>query len=330
MFGEPAPIRQPGVWNSGAVRFVLAPRGDPHPNTDGALATCKEYDRLWASLRTARGRARRKGSYQVTSRFRLLFVGDVVGPGGCSAVRALAPHLREELDLDVIIANGENSAPSGMGITDESGETLLSVVDYLTLGDHAFDQEGAGDYLDRETRVVRPANLDEETRGRGWGVLEAGGVRVGITSVQGRVFMRRVSAPFEAADRAVGQLEASGADLILLDIHAEATSEKQALGWHLAGRVAAVVGTHTHVPTADSRVLRGETAYVTDVGMTGGSDGIIGLDRDRFMRVFLDGEDISSVGPARPPIRLDAVLVEADPDSGRATLIERIVRTWDG
>lgn len=253
-----------------------------------------------------------------------------MGPDGCAAVRALVPGLREELGLDAVIANGENSAPNGMGITPESGEALLAVVDFLTLGDHAFDHKGAGEYLDREPRVVRPANLESDTRGRGWGILKAGGIRVGTASVQGTVFMRETGSLFGAADLAVRGLEAAGADLIMLDVHAEATSEKQALGWYLAGRAAAVVGTHTHVPTADSCVLPGGTAYVTDVGMTGGVEGIIGLDRDRFMRVFLDGDEISSVGPARPPIRLDAVLIEADPESGRATLIERITRFWDG
>lgn len=261
--------------------------------------------------------------------FRLLFVGDVVGPAGCAAVRALVPGLREELGLDAVIANGENSAPNGMSITSESGETLLSVVDFLTLGDHAFDHEDAGEYLDREPRIVRPANLDEVKRGRGWGILDANGVRVGIASVQGRVFMKKAHSPFEAADRAVNRLEEAGADLILMDVHAEATSEKQALGWHLAGRVAAVVGTHTHVPTADWRVLPGGTGYITDIGMTGGAEGIIGLDRERFMRVFLQGEEITSVGPARPPIRLDAALIETNLESRRATLIERVFRWWN-
>lgn len=180
----------------------------------------------------------------MTSRFRLLFVGDVVGPDGCAAVRALAPGLREELGLDAVIANGENSAPNGMGITPESGETLLAAVDFLTLGDHAFDHEEAGEYLDRERRAVRPANLEGAAKGRGWGVLEAGGTRVGTASVQGTVFMREAGSPFRAADLVVRGLKAAGADLILLDVHAEATSEKQALGWYLAGRVAAVVGTH--------------------------------------------------------------------------------------
>jgi calcineurin-like phosphoesterase len=174
--------------------------------------------------------------------FRLLFIGDVVGETGCAAVRALVPDLRRELGLDAVVATGENSAPEGRGITADSGSALLSVVDFVTLGDHAFEAEGAVEYLDREPRVVRPANLDESRPGRGWGTFEAGDVRVGVANVQGRVFMQEdLRSPFEVADQAVADLEASGADLVLVDVHAEATSEKQAMGYHLEGRVQAVI-----------------------------------------------------------------------------------------
>jgi 2',3'-cyclic-nucleotide 2'-phosphodiesterase len=172
--------------------------------------------------------------------FRLLFIGDVVGEAGCAAVRALVPTLRRELELDVVVANGENSAPGGRGVTAKSGSALLSVVDFLTLGNHAFDAEK--EYVDREPRVIRPANLGGDLPGRGWGTFEVGGVRVGVANVQGRVFMREIPrSPFEAGDEAVAALEAFGTDLILVDVHAEATSEKQAMGYHLAGRTQAVV-----------------------------------------------------------------------------------------
>ncbi|MDQ3793539.1 MAG: YmdB family metallophosphoesterase, partial [Actinomycetota bacterium] len=195
--------------------------------------------------------------------FRLLFVGDVVGSAGCSAVLDLMPKLREELGLDAVVANAENSAPGGRGITKESGSALLSVADFLTLGNHAFDAEGHEELLERDERVVRPANFGEGLPGRGWGVFEAAGVTVGVTNVLGRVFVDRTSiSPFEAADRAVSELEVLGADLVLADAHAEATSEKQALGYHLAGRAQAVLGTHTHVTTADASVLPGGTAYI--------------------------------------------------------------------
>ena len=220
--------------------------------------------------------------------FRLLFVGDVVGPAGCSAVLELVPDLREQLGLDAVVASAENSAPGGRGITKESGSALLSVVDFLTLGNHAFDAEGYDEYLEREARIARPANLDEGLPGRGWGVFEADGVTVGVTNVLGQVFIDHTPvSPFEAADRAVADLETLGADLVVVDAHAEATSEKQALGHHLAGRAQAVLGTHTHVPTADALVLSGGTAYTTDVGMTGCEESIIGFDWEGFLGLFL-------------------------------------------
>jgi 2',3'-cyclic-nucleotide 2'-phosphodiesterase len=260
--------------------------------------------------------------------FRLLFIGDVVGSEAVTAVQRLVPELRGELELDAVIANGENSAPSGRGITAESGEALLWAVDFLTLGDHTFDQEDIGDFLAQERRVVRPANLKEDLPGHGWGIFEASGLRVGVANVQGRVFMEAPRSPFEAAERAVAELQNSGAEVILVDVHAEATSEKQAMGWHLAGKVAAVIGTHTHVPTADLRVLPGGTAYVSDVGMTGGKESIIGFNREGFMRVFLGGEGIS-IGPARGSGGLDAVLIEIERESGRAVSVERVFRQWD-
>ena len=259
--------------------------------------------------------------------FRLLFIGDVVGEAGCAAVQVLVSALRRELGLDAVVANAENSAPQGRGITAESGSALLSVVDFLTLGNHAFDAKGAEEYLDREPRVVRPANLDESLPGRGWGTFEAGGgVRVGVANVQGRVFMRQDSrSRFEAADRALADLEASGADLILVDVHAEATSEKQAMGYHLEGRVQAVVGTHTHVPTADARVLPSGTAYVTDVGMTGSIHSIIGFSKEDFLAFFL-GRRPSRIGVSEGPASLSAVVIEVEVESRQALSIERVHR----
>jgi 2',3'-cyclic-nucleotide 2'-phosphodiesterase len=249
-----------------------------------------------------------------------------VGKAGCAAVRTLVPNLRRELELDAVVANGENSAPGGRGITAESGSNLLSVVDFLTLGNHAFDAKGGREYLGREQRVVRPANMRVDLPGRGWGTFEAGDVRVGVANVQGRVFMRETPrSPFEAADEAVTELEATGADLVLLDVHAEATSEKQAMGYHLRGRLQALVGTHTHVPTADAQVLPGGTAYVTDVGMTGSMSGIIGLDKEDFMDFFL-GRKPSHIGVSEGPASLNAVLIEVNTESRRATSIERVYK----
>jgi metallophosphoesterase (TIGR00282 family) len=258
--------------------------------------------------------------------FRLLFIGDVVGEAGRAAVRRLVPTLRRELKLNAVVANGENSAPGGRGITTDSGSDLLSAVDFLTLGNHAFDAEGAKEYLGRESRVIRPANLDENLPGCGWGTFEANGACIGIANVQGQVFMRDTAcSPFEAADRAVKELKASGADLILLDVHAEATSEKQALGYYLEGRLQALVGTHTHVPTADAHILSGGTAYVTDVGMTGSGESIIGLDKEDFLGFFL-GEEPPRIRVSKGPARLSAVVIEMGVESRQAINIERVYR----
>jgi 2',3'-cyclic-nucleotide 2'-phosphodiesterase len=257
-----------------------------------------------------------------------MFVGDVVGSAGCAAVLDLVPKLREELRLDAVVANAENSAPGGRGITKESGTDLLSVADFLTLGNHAFDAEGYEELLEREERVVRPANFGGSLPGRGWGVFEADGVTVGVANVLGRVFVDRTPvSPFEAADRAVAELEALGADLVLVDVHAEATSEKQALGYHLAGRAQAVLGTHTHVPTADAAVLPGGTAYATDVGMTGCEESIIGFDRDDFLGLFL-GEPRRISVASRGPVLFNAVLLDFDLEGRKATGIEPVRRTW--
>jgi metallophosphoesterase (TIGR00282 family) len=261
--------------------------------------------------------------------FRLLFIGDVVGETGCNAVRGLVPTLRRELELDAVIVNAENSAPGGRGITPNSGSALLSVADFLTLGNHAFDAQGSERFLDREPRVVRPANLDDSLPGQGWGTFKADGLCVGVANVQGRVFMKQnVTSPFEAADRAVANLKSSGADLVLVDMHAEATSEKQAMGYHLDGKLQALVGTHTHVPTADGRILSGGTAYVSDVGMTGGKESIIGFDREDFMALFL-GRRPTRIGVSKDPAVFNAVVIEVDAEGRRAMSIERVYKDVD-
>ena len=258
--------------------------------------------------------------------FRLLFVGDVVGGAGCLAVLDLVPELREQLELDAVVANAENSAPGGRGITEESGAALLSVADFLTLGNHAFDAEGYERYLEREERIARPANLDEKLPGRGWGAFEANGVTVGVANLLGQVFIDRTPvSPFDAADEALAHLR--GADLVLVDAHAEATSEKQALGYHLAGRAQAVLGTHTHVPTADATILPGGTAYTTDVGMTGCEESIIGFDREGFLGLFL-GERRKLPVATRGPVLFSGVVVDFDPGGRRATGIESVRRGW--
>lgn len=266
-----------------------------------------------------------EGWDKTTATFRLLMVGDVVGDVGVDAACETIPRLRHRLRLDAVVLNAENSAPSGFGVTPESAEKLLSVADLLTLGDHAFDQHSIGPFLDSQERVVRPTNVGADRPGRGWAVFEASGTRVGVASVQGRLLMgKEVTNPFEAVDRAVENLQAAGSNLILVDFHAEATSEKRALGFHLAGRVTAVFGTHTHVPTADTRVLVGGTAYVTDVGMTGVEDSIIGFERQRFLALIAGRDNPGPPVAAEGPTRLDAVLLEAHPRRGEAVSVRRV------
>jgi 2',3'-cyclic-nucleotide 2'-phosphodiesterase len=255
---------------------------------------------------------------------RLLFIGDVVGAAGLSAVTAFVPTLRRDLALDAVIVNGENSADNGFGMTIESAQALLKVADFVTLGDHAFDQKDIGPFLDQEPRVIRPLNFDQPVPGRGFGIVTTQDVRIGILNLLGRLFMRpKVSPPFAAADLGIDSLRSAGANAIIVDMQAEATSEKQGMGWYLTGRVAAVLGTHTHVPTADLRILPGGTAYVTDVGMSGGRDSVIGFDRERFVTFMLTGEP-QGTHPATGPLGLDAILIVIDPSTGLAVTAERV------
>ena len=258
-------------------------------------------------------------------------MGDVVGPSGCEAALDLIPRLREELALDAVVANAENSAPTGRGVSAESGAALLKVADFLTLGNHAFDVKGHERFLENEERVIRPANFDGRHPGRGWGVFEAGGVRVGVANVLGKVFIDKTkTSAFEAADEALEDLE-SRTDLVLVDSHADATGEKQALGYHLAGRAQAVLGTHTHVPTADARVLPGGTAYASDVGMTGCLESVIGFDQDDFLGLFVEngrGRRRGIQVATRGPVVLNAALVEVDLEGRKATSIEPVRKAW--
>jgi 2',3'-cyclic-nucleotide 2'-phosphodiesterase len=258
---------------------------------------------------------------------RLLFVGDVVGPTGCAAIQTYVPALRRELALDAVIANGENSANNGFGASARSAEALLAVVDFLTLGDHAFDQSDLAPMLDSNPRIIRPANFEGDRPGRGWSTFTAAGVTIGVANLLGKVFMRPAVTPTAAAaDQAIQALRDAGASVILIDMQAEATSEKQGMGWYLAGRVSAVLGTHTHVPTADLRILPGGTAYVSDVGMTGGRDGVIGFDRAWLLRSMVTGERPGAPRPAERPMKLDAVLLEIDASTGQAVAAERVLR----
>jgi metallophosphoesterase (TIGR00282 family) len=253
----------------------------------------------------------------------ILLIGDVIGKPGRKAVAGLLPSLREELKLDLVIANGENAA-AGRGLTPRTAQELFDAgVDVLTSGNHIWDQKEILAIINEESPVLRPANYPPSAPGRG--VLTQRGVTV--LNLQGRTFMPDVDDPFRAADAALKDVANDA--VVIVDMHAEATSEKQAMGRYLDGRVSAVIGTHTHVPTADARILPGGTAYVTDAGMVGPRESIIGNEIEPVLRRFITGMPTRlPVAEHGGPVQFNSVLVEVDPSSGRALRIERIDREY--
>ncbi len=254
---------------------------------------------------------------------RLLFLGDVVGRSGRNAVVERLPRLIEAWRLDFVVANGENAA-GGFGITEDIHRQLLDAgVDAVTTGNHVFDQREALVFSNRQERFLRPINFPAGTPGRGSGLFTArNGARVLVVNAMGRVFMEPLDDPFPAIDRAVTECPlGEQADAIVIDFHAEASSEKQAIGHFLDGRVTLVVGTHTHVPTADERILAGGTAFQTDVGMCGDYDSVIGMDRDEPLRRFLEKTPGERFAPADGPATLSGIAVEVDDTTGLAIAV---------
>lgn len=254
---------------------------------------------------------------------KLLFIGDIVGRAGR---KVLAEHLLRVIDrqmVDLVVANGENAA-SGYGLTNKVLRELFDTgVDVITSGNHIWDKREINDALDREEHLLRPANYPPGLPGRGAGVYEtAAGIKVGILNLEGRVFMKNLDCPFRAADRLVAELHQQ-ASIVMVDFHAEATSEKQALGHYLAGRVSAVIGTHTHVQTADERILEGGTGYLTDVGMTGSQDAVIGNEKGPALERFLTQQPVRLEVAKKDP-QLCAVLLTIAEENGHCTQIERI------
>jgi metallophosphoesterase (TIGR00282 family) len=220
-----------------------------------------------------------------TGRASILFVGDVVGGIGRRTLLDALPALRERYAPTFVVVNGENAA-GGLGITPKIADQLLGAgVDAITLGNHSFHRREIYPYLDSEPRILRPANFLRSQPGHGTTIVEQGGVSLGVVNISGNLYLRAGRSAFTEIEAALAELGV--ADHILVDVHAEATSEKVAMGWHLDGRVTAVVGTHTHVPTADARVLPGGTAYITDVGMTGPRGGVIGVKREQAIESLL-------------------------------------------
>jgi 2',3'-cyclic-nucleotide 2'-phosphodiesterase len=260
---------------------------------------------------------------------RILFIGDIFGRPGRTIVKDRLPSLVKEHKIDLVIANGENSA-AGFGITPPLAEELFELgIDVLTTGNHVWDKREIIDYFEMANgnqhsmarRLLRPANYHSGMPG--WGVYEGSksGVPYAVINLQGRVFMASNDDPFRVADRLLKEIKAK---IVFVDMHAEATSEKISLGWYVDGRVTALVGTHTHIPTADERVLPGGTAYITDVGMTGPYDSVIGVKKELVIGRFLNNMP-ARFEAATGDVRLCAVVVDGDETSGHARRIERLM-----
>jgi metallophosphoesterase (TIGR00282 family) len=253
---------------------------------------------------------------------KILMVGDVFGEPGRSALKKLLPRLRERHGIDFTVVNVENAA-AGFGVTPQiCREALDAGADVLTSGNHIWDRKEIVPHIVKESLLLRPANFPAGTPGSGWVTVKAGPYRVAVLNLMGRIFMSPIDCPFRKADEVVPELRRE-TPIVLVDMHAEATSESVAMGWYLDGRVSAVVGTHRHVQTADERVLPGGTAYITDLGMTGPVDSIIGVDREQILQRFLTQMPVR-FQPAKGPAALCGAVITVDPETGRASDITRV------
>ncbi|KAB2954173.1 TIGR00282 family metallophosphoesterase [Heliorestis acidaminivorans] len=253
---------------------------------------------------------------------RLLFIGDIIGKPGRRAIELLLPKIIKERNIDFVIANGENSA-GGNGITKDVAYDLFNLgVNVITMGNHTWDKKEIFDFIDGEPKLIRPANYPVGTPGRGWGIFTLpNGKKIAVLNYCGRVFMDNLDCPFQSVGRVLEQLKGN-CDYVFVDFHGEATSEKVAFGWHLAGRASVVVGTHTHVQTADERILPGGTAYITDVGMTGPRDSVIGVKKELVLKKFITSLPVR-FETAAGTLQFCAVITELA-EKGKAADIERI------
>jgi len=254
---------------------------------------------------------------------KVVFIADIVGKPGRQALSQELHRLVDRYTVDLVIANGENAA-GGFGLTEETARDLFGCgVHLITSGNHIWDKKESVDFIKREEKLIRPANYPEGTPGRGSAIIRtASGIPVAVLNLEGRVFMSPLECPFRVADREIAKLK-EVTPIVLVDFHAEATSEKISLGWYLDGKASAVLGTHTHVQTADERILPGGTAYMTDVGMTGSFDSVIGIRKELAVEKFLTQLPVR-FEVAKRDIRLNCVVLELDEISGKALGIERI------
>ncbi|MDP4551272.1 TIGR00282 family metallophosphoesterase [Alkalihalobacillus macyae] len=258
---------------------------------------------------------------------KILFIGDVVGSPGRNMISTYLPRLKRKYKPTFTIVNGENAA-SGRGITEKIYRGFLEAgAQVITMGNHTWDNREIFEFIDRAPKLVRPANFPPGTPGNGSTIVNINGVEVGVINLQGRTFLPAIDDPFTKADELIEEMR-ERTSVIFVDFHAETTSEKQAMGWYLDGRVTAVVGTHTHVQTADERILPGGTGYLTDAGMTGPYDGILGMEREAVIKKFLTTMPVRfEVTKGRE--QLSGVILTLDPKTGKATKIERIAINED-
>jgi hypothetical protein len=259
----------------------------------------------------------------------ILFIGDIFASAGRSIVAELLPGIVRREHIDLVIANGENAA-GGFGITPQIADDLLGLgIDAMTSGNHIWDKREIYEYLDRTPQLIRPANYPSELPGSGVFLATArNGALCAVVNLQGRTYLPATDCPFRKADEILAALPA-GVKVRFVDFHAEVTSEKMAMGWYLDGRVSAVVGTHTHIATADTRILPGGTAYQTDSGMTGPYESVIGVEREPILRKFLTAQPVR-MEAAKGWVEFHSVIIEVDPDSGRAVSARRYAATHGG
>ncbi|MFH1380207.1 MAG: TIGR00282 family metallophosphoesterase [bacterium] len=253
---------------------------------------------------------------------KILFIGDIIGRPGREKVAELLPKLKEKEEIDFVIANGENSA-GGKGINPRIADEFAGMgIDVITLGNHSFDRKEVLNIID-DPRILRPINYPASVPGKGYGIFEVKEIQLAVISLMGRVYLPNIDDPFRKADTAIETIR-KVTPLILVDFHAEITSEKQAMGWYLNGRVSAVIGTHTHVPTADAKILDQGTAYISDCGMVGPSEGIIGADREMALKRFLTGIPVH-LPVAQGRVAFNGAVIEIDEQDGKAKKITQII-----
>ncbi len=255
---------------------------------------------------------------------KILFIGDIIGKYGRQIVKELLPDLKTKLKPNFIIANGENSA-HGYGITEKVYNGLMDMgIDAITMGNHIWDKREITKIMEKFPHMVRPANYPDGVPGKRFVVIERDGVKLALANLNGRTFMPPIDCPFQVIDKLLPTIQKE-TNIILVDMHAEATSEKSAMGWYLDGRASVVLGTHTHVMTADERILPKGTAYISDVGMVGGSTSVIGMNKEQILKRFLTSMSAKFEPTDTGPKLFNAVLIEVDEKSGKASKIEKIL-----